>query len=136
VRLRSREFYKINREEKQAYQRRYREENLEKVRASQRRYREDNPEKVRATYLKCVYGLDLLQYNKLLEKQNGGCAVCGGSEKIEVDHCHQTGVVRGLLCTNCNKSLGGFKDSIQSLRAAIRYLQNPPAQKVLNNGHG
>lgn len=64
--------------------------------------------------------------------QGGLCAICGGDGfvmkgchkmKLVVDHCHETGVVRGLLCHNCNRGLGLFKDSETSLVEAIKYLK-------------
>lgn len=77
------------------------------------------------------YGLTKDDFNALLEKQNGGCAICGATsggkrhenERLHVDHCHTTGVVRGLLCTECNTSLGKFKDSPELLRKAAMYLE-------------
>lgn len=54
------------------------------------------------------------------------CEICGEKDprrSLAVDHCHTTGKVRGLLCDNCNKALGCFKDSISSLENAIRYLK-------------
>jgi hypothetical protein len=69
----------------------------------------------------------------MLVNQNYVCAICGESEtckdsrinkprSLAVDHCHQSGKVRGLLCTTCNKSLGGFKDNSVLLQKAINYL--------------
>jgi hypothetical protein len=73
------------------------------------------------------------QYRKLLEQQDGKCAICGTSEghrskyrqicRLSVDHDHKTGIVRGLLCNNCNRGLGRFKDSAPILEAAVRYLK-------------
>jgi len=73
------------------------------------------------------------QYQELLKKQDGKCAICGISGghrsrygkicKLSVDHDHKTGVVRGLLCNNCNRGLGRFKDSLTILQAAVRYLE-------------
>ena len=63
----------------------------------------------------------------MFKKQNGVCAICKKEcitgRRLAVDHNHVTGKNRGLLCTNCNTSLGGFKDDILYLEAAIRYLQ-------------
>lgn len=60
-----------------------------------------------------------------LAKQDGKCAICSTSITLsssKMDHCHNTGVVRGLLCNHCNIMLGYAKDSISTLEAAIRYL--------------
>lgn len=78
------------------------------------------------------YGLTLEEYQEILKKQKGKCAICGGVETrkamfggpkdLSVDHCHKTGKVRGLLCNRCNNGLGCFKDSVELLRAAAVYL--------------
>lgn len=55
--------------------------------------------------------------------QNGRCLICGeGSRRLEIDHCHTTGRVRGLLCIYCNTGLGRFKDNPALLARAIAYL--------------
>lgn len=74
-----------------------------------------------------TYGITLLEYEAQLDKQNGMCALCGITEcgsgrNFAVDHCHETGNVRGLLCANCNNGLGRFKDNTEVLRNAITYL--------------
>ncbi len=70
------------------------------------------------------YGLDKNQFDVMLEKQNGMCKMC--SEKIVdrpvVDHCHATGLVRGILHSNCNVLLGMAKDSTGILLKAVDYL--------------
>jgi len=69
------------------------------------------------------YELTLDDYNKILSKQNNKCAICKiKMEKPNVDHCHKTGIVRGILCAPCNKGLGNFKDNIEYLKEAINYL--------------
>lgn len=79
------------------------------------------------------FGLSWSEYCKLLAKQKGGCAICKskipGSRKgktfkrFVVDHDHQTGTVRGLLCSKCNTSIGMLNDDINLLQAACRYLK-------------
>jgi hypothetical protein len=78
------------------------------------------------------YGIAHEQYESLLEKQQKLCAICktpyAGSyqdsktKRFAVDHDHETGLVRGLLCSCCNTGLGQFKDSIERLKLAIEYL--------------
>lgn len=77
------------------------------------------------------YGVTLEEYERRLAEQGGRCAICRGVETYEhnelcVDHCHASGAVRGLLCSKCNKALGGFNDDPHLLRAALRYLAHPP----------
>lgn len=77
------------------------------------------------------YGLTLDQYNKLLEKQDYRCAICGVEHKEEkgkqlvIDHNHSTAVtdIRGLLCNACNLGLGIFKDNVSVLEKAAKYLE-------------
>lgn len=75
------------------------------------------------------YGMSREQYEALLEKQGGKCAICRspspGRKAIFfcVDHCHETGKVRGLLCKRCNMGLGYFLDKTKLLRRAIKYLE-------------
>ena len=86
---------------------------------------------VRPYQLKTKYGITQEDYNKLLEEQGSKCAICGtedgasakGSSTFSIDHCHDTGKVRGLLCNTCNRGLGLFKDNPAVLRAAIQYLK-------------
>lgn len=72
--------------------------------------------------------INLEQYNQLLEKQGGVCAICSADKNkngtaLCVDHCHASGVVRGLLCHNCNVTLGRFSESAEALLKAANYLQ-------------
>lgn len=79
-------------------------------------------------FLKTRYNLTQEDYVALLVNQNHKCAICGVDEqelsnkKLYVDHNHETGQVRELLCHNCNVSLGLLKESIQTLTKAIAYL--------------
>lgn len=74
------------------------------------------------------YGITADQYWAMLEAQDGVCLICGGTndgargEKLYVDHCHDTGKVRGLLCRGCNHGLGHFRDSVDFLMSACAYL--------------
>jgi hypothetical protein len=81
----------------------------------------------RVIMLKHRYNLSLEDWNNLLIKQNGACAICKevpeSPECLKVDHDHETNVVRGLLCNGCNTGLGSFKDNPNSLKNAITYIQ-------------
>lgn len=74
------------------------------------------------------YGLTLLEYRAMLDRQGGRCAICGADacvtgKRFAVDHCHRTNQVRGLLCHCCNTGIGQLQDNPVILRAAIRYLE-------------
>ena len=68
------------------------------------------------------YGIDRATYQKMEEDANGRCNICNREAKLHVDHCHQTGKVRGLLCRDCNLLLGYSKNSVETLTAASAYL--------------
>ena len=68
------------------------------------------------------YGMEDGLYEELLYEQCGLCAICGEQPAEHVDHDHETGEVRGLLCFNCNGGLGQFRDRVDILLAAIQYL--------------
>jgi Recombination endonuclease VII len=72
--------------------------------------------------LKYNYGISLDQYNQLVLKQNNKCPICNQETKLFVDHNHSTGIVRGLICRDCNFALGLLKDSPELFLNAIKYL--------------
>lgn len=69
------------------------------------------------------YGITTGIRSAMLEQQGGRCLICQRSERLVVDHDHATGVVRGLLCTQCNHLLGNANDDTTRLCAAIAYLE-------------
>jgi hypothetical protein len=92
-----------------------------------------NKDKNRAAQLKHKYGLSTVQYNQLLQSQNGCCGICGtnaptGIGTWHVDHCHTSGQVRGLLCSKCNHALGLLNDDRTILLKAIDYLDRATDQ--------
>ena len=76
--------------------------------------------------LQRLYGITAKDYDRLLAKQRGGCAICRrpctSGRRLAVDHDHQTGKVRGLLCGKCNVAVGLMADDISRFVAAARYL--------------
>lgn len=83
-----------------------------------------NPEIRKAINRKNRYGVEECDYKKLLVKQDLVCAICSGLciKSLCVDHDHESGMVRGLLCNNCNVGIGYLKDSPNVLASAIIYL--------------
>lgn len=79
----------------------------------------------RRLFLKRKYNLSLEQYQNLILQQNNKCGICKKPFKqtAHIDHNHQTGMVRGLLCSTCNRGIGYFKDNIIILKNAIDYLE-------------
>ena len=73
------------------------------------------------------YGITLAEYEQMLRDQDNKCAICGNEDEVEgrrlaIDHCHDSGNVRGLLCGKCNRGLGLFYDNQELLGNAISYL--------------
>lgn len=85
------------------------------------------------SYYKRQYGITDADLAKMKEEQDNKCFLCGSEgflmdkdkhvEKLAVDHCHDTGKVRKLLCHNCNRALGLFKDNPDILRKAANYIE-------------
>jgi Recombination endonuclease VII len=73
-------------------------------------------------HLKHRYGIGADEFDELVRQQGGVCAICGRENPEHVDHDHETGAVRGILCFNCNGGLGQFRDSIDALHTAAAYL--------------
>ena len=106
----------------------------EKTRQSGARWRAANPEADKRKYLLRKFNMTLEEYKALLNKQGGVCAICGekeqvlrraksGQEMLAVDHCHETGKIRGLLCFKCNTGIGALGDSVEGLERALDYLR-------------
>lgn len=76
------------------------------------------------------YGLTVDMYDQMYEQQGGQCAICGQQEKdnnrerLCVDHNHQTGQVRGLLCVACNSYIGHINENIETLQVAMDYIKH------------
>jgi hypothetical protein len=80
------------------------------------------------------FGLTTDQHQQIIDHQGGRCAICRDRlpdpTRAPVDHHHDTGVVRGVLCSSCNTGLGLFRDRATFLRDAIEYLRSPPARQL------
>lgn len=114
----------------------------DRVRANERRWRRKNPLAMRAKRVKsdarCQarirhynlgrnYGMPVEAYDAMLDSQGGVCACCGGvnrdGKRLAVDHCHDSGHIRGLLCASCNAGIGMFHNDPAKLGMAITYLE-------------
>jgi hypothetical protein len=102
-----------------------------------RNWYDNNQEEIKQKYsyeknknqkLKRIFGISYDEYLNMLAAQNNCCAICGtdtpGARAFAVDHCHDTGKIRGLLCSKCNTGIGNLKDDIDLLKRAIQYLEN------------
>jgi hypothetical protein len=77
----------------------------------------------RTYHLKRRYGITAEDADAMFEAQEGLCAICRAAPAEHVDHDHETGAVRELLCFNCNGGLGQFKDAPAVMRAAADYVE-------------
>lgn len=105
------------------------------ISANRKAYVAQHPERERAKRF-TRYGMTPEQYDELYDSQQGRCAICGvgrdragggdlgGGNVLCIDHDHDTGAIRGLLCTGCNRGIGLLGDSPDRLRAAIYYLES------------
>lgn len=125
-------------ERRRQYCRAWRANNPEKQLAASRRWIAANKEKIRnyesqTQHRRSMnrklreYGVTVEMYAKMLESQGGGCAICCRKHEerrtLNIDHCHETGEIRGLLCGPCNKALGAFGDNVDGIRKAMRYVE-------------
>jgi hypothetical protein len=139
----ARRYRSLHKEKLARYQREYflshRHEEAERA----KRWKKQNPQKEFArqtrSRLRFHYGLEAEDYARLFEAQHGLCAICGSQldqrsvfdrtvgrrSRPHIDHDHNTGELRGLLCGGCNRGLGAFKDSVPALLSAVNYLGQP-----------
>lgn len=117
-----------------AIQRAYKQRNAARIAEVKRAWRKANPEKHRAANQRWQINrrMKKCDFDAMLEAQGGRCAICrtdkafsggGDGRRLAIDHCHSTGIVRGLLCGNCNRMLGLVKDDPEALRRAAAYLE-------------
>ena len=106
--------YASRKERHDEYQRGWQARNREKVRRSQRNY-----------FLRTTYGITIDDYDRMFDEQGGRCRICRSepsTRRLDVDHDHDTGEVRGLLCSDCNSGIARFKHDPDRLAKAILYL--------------
>jgi len=141
AREQTRKWREDNRESVNKNQQRYRRETAEKqliYQDSHSRYhktwRKNNSEKIKHYTLKSTYGISLADYKRLHTRQGGVCAICAKPESrieprtgeprlLAVDHCHASGLIRGLLCADCNTALGLLREKTELFQSAISYIQ-------------
>jgi hypothetical protein len=108
---------------------RWQKANRERVREVRRRNnaRPERQRKQRDTYYRRTFGISADEVDAILEAQGGGCAICGTRPErvasLRLDHCHETGKLRGICCLSYNQGLGGFRDDPALLDAAANHLR-------------
>jgi recombination endonuclease VII len=120
--------YAKNPEAHKARVKKWQQENSERLNAYRRRYR-SRPERKRADrngHLMRKFGITVEDYERMLEKQGGGCKICHDpppeNGSLHVDHDHKTGKVRSLLCLKCNNAIGAFGEHYELFQAAADYV--------------
>lgn len=81
-----------------------------------------------------TYGISMQEFDELVDFQGGKCAICFKildtlNRRANIDHCHDTGVVRGVLCSGCNTGIGQLGDNIDGVKRALYYLENTPFEE-------
>lgn len=88
----------------------------------------------RNLYYLRTYKISLADYEIMYDEQGGCCLICGEHyEVLCIDHCHESSIVRGLLCSQCNSALGLLKEKISNFENAIKYLQSPANFRLHRN---
>ena len=124
------EYNRIHRIEKAKYNKKYRQIHRTELIEQQKEYRQTEEGKLacRRRDLKKSFGITLEQYDEMVENQSGVCAICGNmnikGHRLCVDHNHEAGKIRALLCDHCNHLLGCAKENVIVLQSAINYLHD------------
>ena len=144
----NKEYTEKHKEEKKIYYREYGQKNKEilyakaKIRNKKnkehiaermKKWNEDNKEHVRSYFIQKKYGLSTEEYKNIIENNKGLCPICKSvlvfgvgvrdPKAATIDHNHETGKVRDVLCSNCNMGIGKFKENIITIQAALDYLK-------------
>ena len=115
------------------YYKKYQEKHRERLKKVCAEYRKNNQDKIKICKIRCNFKITQKEAEKLFKRVHGVCDICKKSETckshhgnimlLSVDHDHKTGKIRGVLCSKCNKALGGFGNNIKILKLAIKYLR-------------
>lgn len=138
----SRKWYENNKEKRTKQINEYYIKNKEYLITASKKWSEANKDRIRKNSerhrIKRM-GISEEEYMKMFLLQNGKCAICEIHQKdipknFSIDHCHETGEVRGLLCNNCNAGIGFLKDDVELVKSAVKYLENPTFKKIKEKG--
>jgi hypothetical protein len=125
----SREYYNNNKEELSEKSKEYRKKNRDIILKRTKEYDASHTDSKRDKYLRRTYGITLDDYNQMYADQDGKCAICGKPQSelkssiLGVDHNHENGQVRALLCSSCNSVLGHSKENVSILNRVIEYIK-------------
>jgi hypothetical protein len=128
-------YYKLNKDKINTRQRKFYLLNRKACLKRVKNYQKSHPEVI-IKYLKehklhfknwCLkrkYGINLEEYNCMIIKQHGRCAICNKKRKLGIDHNHKTKEIRGMLCNQCNQMIGMAYENKNILLKAVKYLSN------------
>jgi len=126
----NRNYYSENREALLEQKKEHRKNNLERLKLKDKIYRENNKSKIREQKLVTTFKVPIEVIVNKLDNQKGCCEICGDSlvypdstKSYAVDHNHETGEVRGLLCNFCNTALGYLKEDINIVSNLLLYIE-------------
>jgi hypothetical protein len=137
---RNAEYTKKNKVKVYKRQKDYREKNKVKIQIRLKNYYQVNKTMWRNNFLQKNYGITIKQFNEILKNQNNKCSICSkeldntiksGSNKPHLDHDHETGKVRAVLCADCNIAIGLFKENINIFPIAKDYLMSHKTDEQL-----
>jgi len=140
IKEKSKKWVQNNKEKHKENCKKWIKKNYLRYQETNRRYYRDNIKHIKTVYrkykLKSQYNMTPEQYDEMFNNQEGKCLICKRPEiefkkGLEIDHCHVTGKVRGLLCMDCNTGLGKFKDNITLLQKAIEYLNHNKIEEII-----
>lgn len=116
---------RINENRRRQYRR-----NSKKICEESRKNRGKYLRTFRNYYYKKYYGITLEDKEAMIKKAGGKCQICLLVKDLVIDHSHSHGQVRGLICGDCNKGLGWFRDSVSTLMSAIDYLSKTEMKTI------